>query len=151
MKQENKPKKWLKPWEGEWEWYKDLKCEQVDRNMESTTSVLCHHILFPPLLSSSSVCAAVKMDASQWREEPRSVSYSPALPQAHYNPPFQKSLPPSPAPLSPFTQAYICPHPSLSPGSNPSQHDRQAQLTVPVSGERKPSREVKWLDRKWQV
>lgn len=88
--------------------------------MESTTSVLCHRILFPPLLSSSSVSAAVKMDASQWREEPRSVSYSPALPQAHYNPPFQKSLPPSPAPLSPSTQAKSAPTPASAPDPTPA-------------------------------
>lgn len=68
-------------------------------------------------------------------------SYSPALLQAHYSPPFQNHSRPrlphshrSPEPKS---------APSLSPRSSPSQHDRQAQLTVPVSGERKPSIEVK--------
>ncbi|KAK5873966.1 hypothetical protein PBY51_018958 [Eleginops maclovinus] len=82
------------------------------------------------------------MDASQWREEPCSV------PIVLHCRKLIKTLP------SKFTPALACPTltihpslnlppPSLSKGSSPSQHDRQAQLTVPVSGERKQSREVK--------
>lgn len=108
--------------------------------MECTTSVLCGCISSShSLLSSCAVSAAVKMDASQRREEPCSVPIAshcrkliitlpskkkkknhsrPCLPLSHHSPKSKSA-------------------PSLSPRSSPSQHDRQAQLTVPVSGGKK--------------
>lgn len=47
---------------------KYLRADNVERCMESTIWVFC------PPSSSSSISAAVKMDASQWREEPCGVS-----------------------------------------------------------------------------
>lgn len=90
---------------------------------------------FSHSLSFLSITTAVKMDASSAEGRTMQCSYRLAMPQAHYNPPLHNHS----HPHSPHSHRSPEPKPALSP----SQHDRQAQLTVPVSMERKPSIEVK--------
>lgn len=87
--------------------------------------------LLPARLSSSSLSAAVKMDASPWRQRTARRSHSPAVAASSLQPFLPKSLPPSPAPLSPFTRVKICPHRSFQTQIQPQPAWRTGPVNSP--------------------
>lgn len=104
----------------------NFKTNEVARNIECTTSVLCRCISSShSLLSSCSVSAAVKMDASQRREKPCSVPIAPHC---------RKLIITLPSKITP---TLVCPTPTVHPSLN--LPPASAQDPAPASMTDRPS------------